>query len=360
MIDYSRYWIQHLRNFTNPVPFPRNVGNPFQSLVFSKESYVKWIKQNNGKRECYTSVYSQEQRKRGVIDTVLVDVDNILFGLKLWRYFQLSNIYPRAIYSGKGLHLYIDFDPIKLDKPSDVIRRWANKLPMRNVGKTVISKGGKKILKRYIDPNVIGDTGRVARIPYTVNTRVKPFMSFNLPDDIGEAEHLMKSYVMSKHKEPPLIMPKFTHNNIAVASALLELDKQPPITVATDMPRFSIDEKHLMAKKMLEDYPLCIKGYLEELRDTGELDHYQRLQLVTFLHRVGYSEEAIVNVFRKYAHDFNERITHYQVAYVIKRNLKCRSCISSIQVMGECCYATEKECKEKCGLFPSLNWWTQF
>jgi len=359
-MDYSKYWMIHLRLHSNPFPFPRKVGEPFQSMVSSKDEYVEWVRRHSGRTECYVAVYSEEQKRRGVIDTVLVDVDNVPFGLKLWKYFQYNNIYPRVMYSGKGLHQFIDFDPIKLSRPNDTIRKWASQLPMRDVGLWKKAKAStRKRFAPYIDPAVIGDISRVSRIPYTLNTRVKPYMSFYLPQDVNEAERLIKSYVIREIKEPPRVEVNFGHNNIAVANALLQYDSQPIVNPLVQAPRFNINEKVMMSKKMLEDYPVCIKKYLEDLRDTGELDHYQRLQLVTFLHRVGYDDEAIVNLFREYAHDYNETKTRYQVTYIIKRELKMRGCISAID-LGICCYQTIEECKLLCPYFPSMNWWTVY
>jgi hypothetical protein len=360
MVDYSKYWIAHLRIFNNPNPFPRQVGEPFRSYVLNEKQYLDWIIHNNGKKECYVAVYSEQQRKEGIIDTILVDVDSLSFGFKLWRYLQYTNVYPRVMYSGKGLHMFMDFDPIKLSRPSLAIREWARRLPMRDVGKEVINKRtGRKVLKPFIDPNVIGDTNRVSRIPYTVNTRVKPLMSCYLSDDIGEAQNLVNRYILGDLKEPPLCYPESKHNNVSVATSLLEFDKQETPMVSKIIRQFTVNEKQLMAKKMLEEYPPCISEYLEKIRDTGELDHYQRLQLVTFLNRVGYDEEAIVNVFRKYARDFNERVTRYQVSYVIRRNLKMRGCLSALGI-GICPFNSMKEQQENCIFFPSMNWFTVY
>lgn len=84
---------------------------------------------------------------------------------------------------------------------------------------------------------------------------------------------------------------------------------------------------------------------MKELENTGELDHIQRLQMANFLLRVwGY--EKTFNYFKKYAKDFNEQYTEYQLKYILKRNLKLYRCRRMME-MGFC--------PEKCKYFPTLN-----
>ncbi len=353
-MDYAPYWLAHLRPHNDPYIFPRQVAEPWRSIVVSEEQYVNWILKRNGKKECYTAVYSQEARRRGIIDTVLTDIDDVVYGLKLWRWMLLSDIHPRAMYSGKGIHLFMDFKPIVLKDPAQCIRDWADKLPMRDVMKVDIdTKKGKPI----IDPTVIGDINRCTRIPYTFNTRVKPLMSFYLPDDVDEAEKLIDSYVYRDIIRPPGIMPIF-HDNVPLSQELLRIDSTPPVRYGdTRKELISPQFKSMMHTQMLDTYPACIREYIETIRDTGELDHYQRLQLVTFLNRIGYDEDSIVQLFKEHAKDFSERITRYQIRYVIRRNLKVRGCVKAIQ-MGICPFKGIEDANSKCPYFPSMNWWT--
>ena len=63
-----------------------------------------------------------------------------------------------------------------------------------------------------------------------------------------------------------------------------------------------------------ESFPPCIKCLLNEIG--RGLSHPGRFTLVTFLHRIGYSLDEIVNVFRCVP-DFNERMTRYQVKHIL-------------------------------------------
>jgi DNA primase large subunit len=65
-----------------------------------------------------------------------------------------------------------------------------------------------------------------------------------------------------------------------------------------------------------EATPPCVKSWIQGLTTTGDLDHYQRVNLVLFLKALGYGVEDCVELFRRYAKDFSERVTRYQVEYL--------------------------------------------
>ncbi len=61
-------------------------------------------------------------------------------------------------------------------------------------------------------------------------------------------------------------------------------------------------------------FPPCIKWLMSRIG--SGLSHPGRFTLVTFLHRIGYSTDEIINVFRRVP-DFSERMTRYQVEHIL-------------------------------------------
>ena len=61
--------------------------------------------------------------------------------------------------------------------------------------------------------------------------------------------------------------------------------------------------------------PKCIRNIVSTFKKSGDVDHYQRLVLVWFMKWTGYTVDDVVDMFRRFAKDFNERITKYQVEY---------------------------------------------
>jgi len=64
-----------------------------------------------------------------------------------------------------------------------------------------------------------------------------------------------------------------------------------------------------------EAVPPCIRAIIEAMIKVGDLDHYQRLILVWYLKWIGYGINQVIDFFKQYAKDYNERMTRYQVEY---------------------------------------------
>jgi DNA primase large subunit len=62
-------------------------------------------------------------------------------------------------------------------------------------------------------------------------------------------------------------------------------------------------------------FPPCIKEYISEMREGINLPHMARFTLVSFLHKIGMENDAMVQLF-KTAPDFNERMTTYQINHI--------------------------------------------
>ncbi len=86
--------------------------------------------------------------------------------------------------------------------------------------------------------------------------------------------------------------------------------------------------------------PPCIRNLIDVMVKTGNLDHYQRIILVLYLKWVGFDKEKVIEFFAKYARDYKEKITRYQVEYLYglkgsKKNYKMYSC-KKMKELGFC------------------------
>ena len=156
-------WFNHLRPNLNPILFPRDFGLSRYPQVTSKKEYLTKVRWTEG--DCYTSVYSQPQIDAGMIDTIFIDID-------VERTVELPSVYKqvdsvlssyspaRLYYSGsKGFHIYFDFPMVK----RDLINRRGVEAFLKNIGLT------------NIDSSVLLDMRRMARIPYTINSKTDSF-----------------------------------------------------------------------------------------------------------------------------------------------------------------------------------------
>lgn len=62
-------------------------------------------------------------------------------------------------------------------------------------------------------------------------------------------------------------------------------------------------------------FPPCVKEFITQMRDGINLPHLARFTLVSFLHKIGMTNDGIIGLF-KTAPDFRESLTTYQVNHV--------------------------------------------
>jgi len=84
-------------------------------------------------------------------------------------------------------------------------------------------------------------------------------------------------------------------------------------------------------------YPPCVARLLEALRAGENLSHTARFALTTFLHRIGFEEEAVLELYRA-APDFDEPKALYQIRHVCSKGdegYPPPSC-ATMQTYGNC------------------------
>ncbi len=85
-------------------------------------------------------------------------------------------------------------------------------------------------------------------------------------------------------------------------------------------------------------FPPCLRSIMVKLRNGINLPHQARFFLVTFLHKIGVSNEDIMKIFAT-APDFNESMTRYQVEHITggisKKEYEVPKC-ATLQSYGLC------------------------
>jgi hypothetical protein len=152
---------------------------------------------------------------------------------------------------------------------------------------------------RELDPNVT-DPARFMRLPYTRHEQG----DLCLPLDAGTLEPLKLEEAVSTVKP-------------ASTKTLEELINLEPISIPKKLVvgrsgkrsgRRRLPEDPV---RLLEDMaPPCLKAVWGKLKGKSEIAHSERLALAWFLQNLGYSDDAIVELFKN-APDFNEKKTRY-------------------------------------------------
>jgi hypothetical protein len=165
--------------------------------------------------------------------------------------------------------------------------------------------------RKLVDP-VVKEPKRIYRVPYTYNVR-EDGTGVSYIIDLSGKRVRMEDFDWCSY-EP--LNPDDVVKIVEVSTPLLD-----KIIVAKPVPKLSSRKNLVDLPKDPADLdkgdvaPPCIKNIIDTFKKAGDVDHYARLVLVWYLKWVGYSIDDVVSIFARFAKDFNEKITRYQVEY---------------------------------------------
>lgn len=307
---------------------------------------IKWFcgpkKDTSVRREVAYTIGARVKERPGFSRNNIVDWVDALPIIK--EYYETENLYlSTAFYDSEekliGYHyLYYDFDNEK--NPDLAIRgglEFARSLKERfgitpvtylsgrkGVGVLVIVKdyidwgtyqllwktliSPYRYLKELVDTKVL-DKRRVHRIPYTYNIKPGHKQLSRLIDLNGKP---IKPEDFDWDTYEPLDLNDVT---------IYRIKAEPVFKEVIVFPKRKSNGKKKPLPKTIEDLvgcdavPPCMRNLIDAMVKSGDLDHYRRLALVYYLKWVGFGVDDVVEFFRRYAKDFDERITKYQVRF---------------------------------------------
>jgi len=183
-------WLLHVS--MDKKTFPRDVGIfldfPKRRSIRSENAYLVFIREWYGKINLYTALFSDSMTKNMVVNKLYFDLDfATLIGddvsISPIQYYEaLQTVYedmqklvaysvdkysyePRVSFSGsKGFSVYFDFKPLEIERRTIT----GHSESFRLLAEQIIAEAGI----RSADRQVLGDTRRITRIPYTPNMNV--------------------------------------------------------------------------------------------------------------------------------------------------------------------------------------------
>lgn len=297
--------------------FPREIGVPRDTVFFrrninSKRQLMDYITKTNGNNDCYVSVYDTNPEL--LIDKVVIDIDNSNLHKALRDTIKITERIEDPYFvlcSGmKGFHIYILFEPERLRK--DVSSLYIKEFQQR------LTKGVGSV-----DPHLIGNTSAMIRIPQTINK--KRYCTF-LPSEFKNW-NISEIFEWTTKQHEPELQGRNRYRTIedAVGDVEAKSHKEPatPFSESNNIP--TIEDLSLLIR------PCIVKEMLHTEREGRGPHHIARINFVTELMFLGYTEEQVLNIFRlihqKYdIPDFDEEMTLYQISYIFNRKLKPYAC----------------------------------
>ena len=260
--------------------------------------------------DCYLTIFSDWQRKNRIFDTIFLDVDG---GTEYYEKIikGLEGFKLRKYYSGRGYHIFLDFEPQKFYNYREVVRKF-----IEDCG-----------LKNYVDMQCLGDISRYSRLPNTVNSKTDGMM---IPLNSEEIEDSINSNL----------------------NPILEFyDGEFKDTIQDDMPeRELLLREYFINNNGFSSLPMCIQELIKTVVEVGYLPHTHRLHLATFLLKV-WRYDTVKQLF-SLLEDYDEDKTDYQLTYIVERNLMPYKC-SNAKALGFCPF----EKMWRCPFYPSLHRW---
>lgn len=286
-------------------------------------------------RDVYVNLFSDDQKRSKEYDMLFLDIDNADLN-KSFEYMKkvtdsLNNadVAPSLImFSGsKGFHVYVRFPTTMLSSYRKAVTGW-----LKEIG-----------VLEYVDVPAI-EPNRVTRVPYSRNTKggycipisydfIRNGMEFIL--DMSEkgvgGRNAYEEWLESNEELPEKLR---AHDQTEVES-----EKDAPF-----------GDSGMFAS--VREYPPCMQRLYNEAKKGTDLGHHQRLELGKFLlHVSGGDVDGVADMYSKMS-DYNDRVTRYQLQYIMDRGLKMNGC-DTMMDQGMCVF--DKCSAKECPFYPTIN-----
>lgn len=293
--------------------------------IYEEEQIDELVDMYSGKKDIYKSVYKYDgygkesiKPENAIIDKIFLDFDydndlkffddvkkvsKLLYDLKIKFYIR---------FSGRGFHIFIYLQDVKLKNPRKAIRNWVKDLHQKT--------------NTTSDPAVIGDLRRVTRIVGSMNMKTHLHcIPLNYAQLMNYTYDAICEMAIEYH-------PSEIHIIEREDSCLLDIsaydtdDIEPPV--------HHIDTKNI---KVTTEHPPCIQKMLSN----PSLGYYARGQLIIYLRDDGYGFSEILTILKtilsedKYYHCTEEE-GQPEYLYYVRENMVFSSC-ATLKANGLCC-----------------------
>lgn len=284
--------------------------------------YVNYyINLYNGKAHIYEGLYCFRdvvERNNAIIDKVFLDFDNkeinFLHDARVISEYLYKNDIKFCIrFSGRGFHIYISLDDIKLSNPSLAMKNYVKKLHKDN-GTTS-------------DLAVVGDLRRLRRVLHTINVKSHLYcIPISYEDLHNKTYKEIQQYARIDRGQ----------DDIYYGKVLLDISDFDGYDEKQMNIKFNYGMKNLNFFNFNFDYkPPCICNFLSN----PDLGYTERRDVIIFLRDMGYSEEEVIHILENHlsSEKFNHSIyEEKQVTRLFAEDmLIMRSCVS-LKALGLC------------------------
>jgi len=318
--------------------FPRRYRLKNKELIAIKIEDIEFA------LDTYLGIFGMKDVGIGRFDTVLLDIDGNSLDESYEKFKivvkKLNGLEKRCYFTGRGFHIYLDFEELYLEK-----------IQYKHLCFDLIREYG---IDDYVDLQVVGDVNRVARIPFSYNSKTG-LLCIPIKEDWGKLK------IKSLSKDLLLYMDYYENEDWdAGKNNFDDYVKEFKMNSYDILKEVGIIDGEIVVDKYFEKvkgdmskYPPCIQNIYNRIVGGGEVEHYERIHFASFILKLeGF--ERCMEYFRN-GEDFDERYCRYQLEWLLRKKYNCFSCEGCLR-LGIC----RDEWYEDCPFKPSLNSWVRW
>jgi hypothetical protein len=323
---------------------PRYIGFPNQVYCEKRFAFDSLVKTFNGKAPIMVSTYQFKDRVTPIIDNMVFDIDSY-FGLRI-PYKNVENIkkfccnndipYLINLSGGKGFHFFIIIKDII---PKNEVEKQITKNKLYSCQEAIV----KQCNVEAIDYPTMGRLHFLIRYPTSSYVRMEDgevtnngFYCRNIsPEDFDKG----LKHISIIAKEPGTIpeKPKATKSLDDIIKLLPEYKEKHIV----DGDTVTIARTGMIIPTLEAVGLPCLK----EISKNTHPKHRERIELVSFLKFMGYSDIAISAYIKNLKWlDFKYAITSYQVSTIKPRYPDCKYLRMTYEKVCEKCSLRRKKC----------------
>ncbi len=332
---------------------PRAVGNPHQHFALSPKQFLAFIKQNDGKKTCYTSHNPYHEfddydnptkvKTRNLFLDMDMDEENGISFEKTARdanliseYLKDQNIQHSILFSGRGgYHIHIHLKPSVENLNNGLSNKYKN----------VYAHLRQNLNLKTLDQRC-ADAKRLCRIPtttYTKHRNITDRKCIPVHEPISDKEE-----VYQKSKNPVKVEDYVHHGDRYTIDELID--------------KWNIEQEHFDKKEIYgtisynppDDLPLIAEFFKPCIRNmlfTQNPPHFIRVSACSKIKEIDYSCDEAIELFEKIAHKYewidreNKGNRDYNIRHIYKRDYKipsCRKIMEEGYCIGENCDKYDK------------------
>lgn len=292
--------------------------------IYEEEQIDELVDMYSGKKNIYKSVYKYNgygkeaiKPENAIVDKIFLDFDyddELIFFDNVKKVSKLlydSKIKFHIRFSGRGFHIYIYLQDIKLKNPRKAIRNWVKDLHQKT--------------NTTSDPAVIGDLRRVSRIVGSMNMKTHLHC---IPLDYAQLMNYTYEAICKMAIE---YNPNDNHIIEREDSCLLDISAYDIDDIEYPVRNINVENVKVTTE------PPCIQKMLSN----PNLGYYARGQLIIYLRDDGYGLSEILTILKtilssdKYYHCTEEE-GQPEYLYYVREDIVFSSC-ATLKANGLCC-----------------------